>query len=202
MTELKLYRSVLPRNNGKEEFFEYRDTMRPPGNVPYLVDNLWEWLRPEAYPCRRFSAYGSPSPDLARKSGKKEGVVFELEFLGELKIAQVKGYTDSKYHPESSKMAKDVIGLLNKATDSWWPNLKLERKFNAGQLWMPCLTKKEINELFENVPELRLIQTELRSIVRYWDDVELLDMEKLYLPDENGEIFFEAKGGYWLRPIS
>ena len=202
MAELKLYRSVLPKNNGKEEFIEYRDTMRPPRNVPYLVDNLWEWLRPEEYPCRRFSAYASPSPELARKSGQKEGVVFEIEFLGELRIAQVRGYTDSKYHPETKKILNEVIGLLNKATGGGWPNFKLERKFNAGKLWVPCLTKKEINGLFENVSELGIIETELRSIIGYWKDVELLDMEKLYLPDENGEIFFEAKGGYWLKPIA
>lgn len=35
-------------------------TVRPPGNIPYVVVNLWEWKRPLAFPNRRFSAFDSP----------------------------------------------------------------------------------------------------------------------------------------------
>ena len=40
-------------------------TSRPPGNVPYYVDNIWEWLRPEGAPSRRKAAFASPTPELA-----------------------------------------------------------------------------------------------------------------------------------------
>lgn len=53
----------------------YQRTMRPPGNVPYVVDNLWEWKRPERCADRRRSAFGSPRADLARKSGPEDGIV-------------------------------------------------------------------------------------------------------------------------------
>jgi hypothetical protein len=45
-------------------------TRRPPSNVPYIVDNLWEWKRPEGYPNRRYSVFCSPSPEIARESAK------------------------------------------------------------------------------------------------------------------------------------
>lgn len=40
-------------------------TRRTPGNVPYLVDNLWEYLRSENFPSRRHAVYASPTPELA-----------------------------------------------------------------------------------------------------------------------------------------
>ena len=111
-------------------------------------------------------------------------------------------HADSKYHPESSSTASEVIRLLDKSTNTWWPNLKRETKLKTGQLWMPCLTKNEVDELFATVPELQAIRSEVISKVRYWEDVEPLDLQTSHLPDEKGEIFFEAKAGYWLVPIS
>ncbi|MBM9536745.1 hypothetical protein [Desulfobulbus alkaliphilus] len=100
MKKLQLYRSVVLRDEQKDLLFSSKETMRPPGNVPYIVDNLWEWQRPLTFPCRRFSAYASPTPELALQSGPKNGKVFRLEFLDLPKIAHLKGYADSKYHPE------------------------------------------------------------------------------------------------------
>jgi len=212
MGRLKLYRSVIPKESGKQQFHEYRPTMRPPGNVPYIVDNLWEWKRPEDFPCRRFCAYASPNPDLAMNSGPRRGQVFEIEFMGEYKIAQLIGYPDSKYHPECggksgdrqkySTLKKEMIRLLNKAADKWWPDLDRKEKLQAGQLWIPCLRKEEVAHLFENVPVLELIRDEVASRIKYWNDVVLLDPGKNSLPDKEGEIFFQAKGGYYLKPIT
>ncbi len=211
MDELKMYRSVIPKNDGKEQFCEYKSTMRPPGNVPYIVDNLWEWKRPENFPCRRFCAYASSDPELALKSGPDGGKVFVIEFIGEPKIAQLTGCSDSKYHPECGAKTKGnseyknlkklMINLLNEVTDGWWPNLDREEKLQAGQIWMPCLKKSEVNYLFENIPALQLIRDEVASNIRYWDDVRLFGPSENSLPDGNGEIFFEAKDGYWLKPL-
>jgi hypothetical protein len=212
MGSLKLYRSVIPKEEGAEHFIDYRSTMRPPGNVPYIVDNLWEWKRPEGFPCRRSCAYASPDPELALKSGPQGGTVFEIQFRGEYRIAQVVGYPDSKFHPECggkarnsreySNLKKTIIRLLNKSADRWWPDLDLEEKLHAGQLWIPCLTKKEIDYLFGNIPALQRIKDEMASRIKYWDDVVLLDPGKNTLPDKEGEIFFQAKGGYSLKPIT
>ncbi|MFW5781644.1 MAG: hypothetical protein ACOCXD_03680, partial [Bacteroidota bacterium] len=64
-----------------------------------------------------------------------------------------------------------------------------------------CLKKSEVNYLFENIPALQLIRDEVASNIRYWDDVRLFGPSENSLPDGNGEIFFEAKDGYWLKPL-
>ncbi len=35
-----IYRSILPKPGGHEQLQNFRHTICPPGNVPYLVDNL------------------------------------------------------------------------------------------------------------------------------------------------------------------
>jgi len=89
---MKIFRSIKVKNGQWKKDHQYRDTMRPPGNIPYIVDNLWEWQRPDEYPNRRFSAYGSPNQSLALKSGPKNGTAFFVEFLGEHKIAQLSNF--------------------------------------------------------------------------------------------------------------
>ena len=74
----------------------------------------------------------------------------------------------------------------------------MEEKTAAGRLWMPCLTRSEVSQLFADVTELRLIRDELASSIRYWNDVQLLDPADPKL-DPEGEIFFEAPNGYRLR---
>jgi hypothetical protein len=41
-----IYRAVSKTKEVKNKLFVPHSTMRPPGNVPYIVDNLWEWARP------------------------------------------------------------------------------------------------------------------------------------------------------------
>ena len=47
MSELKIFRSAKAKPGTTTELHKYRNTMRPPGNVPYVVDNLREWKRPK-----------------------------------------------------------------------------------------------------------------------------------------------------------
>jgi len=202
MGEIKLYRSVKSEKNNEKRFVKYRETMRPPKNVPFVIDNLWEWLRPERFPCRRLSVYASPTPEIALQCGPEGGVPFEIHIPGEVKIAQLRGYQDSKFHNECGDTALKVINLLNTITGKWWPNEEIREKREAGQIWLPCLTKSEMNALFVNIPELHSIKKEITSMIRYWYDVELLDIQYPRIPDKDGEIFFEAKDGYWLIPIS
>ena len=88
-TTPEIFRSVLEKPDTTTKFRHYRTTMRPPKNIPYLVDNLWEWKRPKEYPCRRFSVFASPSEEIALKSGKAGGTVFRVEFNGKYRICQV-----------------------------------------------------------------------------------------------------------------
>ena len=107
-----IYRSVRPKPGMTEKRQEYRTTLRPPGNVPYIVDNLWEWKRPNNYPNRRHSFCASPTPELALKAAKG-GTVYTVEFKGRYKLCQVKGYWDSKKHPDCKELRKllfDIFG--------------------------------------------------------------------------------------------
>lgn len=198
MQKVKFYRAVEEKKGDEELFCPYKDTMRAPGNVPYIVDNLWEWSRPEGFPCRRHAAYASPSPQLALQSGPEGGKIYLIEFFGEVKIAQLKGFSDSKEHPDCKLLKKTLINLLKESTEDWWLDWDLEKKKEFGQLWMPCLRKREVEHLFANVPELHNIRSQISSAITYWNDVELIDVDQESFPDKEGEIFFEAKGGYQL----
>lgn len=165
-----------------------RDTMRRPANVPYLVDNLWEWKRPAGYPDRRHSAYASPTPDLARASSRKEGRVFKVEIpqstrclIGQLELE------DSKYHPECRSLPDLIFRLLGQD----WLDGSLKSKQAAGRLWMPCLAKAEVEGLFHEEPLSRHRQ-DVWEAIRYWQDVRTFAPDSPMLPFPKGEVFFEA----------
>ena len=48
------------------------------------------------------------------------------------------------------------------------------------------------------VSELSRIRSKVYSSIAYWNDVELIDIHQEAFSDKEGEIFFEAKGGYQL----
>ena len=108
----KIYRSEIPKSRTSENPHQSRSTTRPPGNVPYLVDNLWEWKRPDEFPNRRHSVYASPSQESARSSGPNNGTVYCVEFVGNYKICQLKELADSKFHHECKSLPKILIDSL------------------------------------------------------------------------------------------
>jgi hypothetical protein len=88
--KLDIYRSVKADPDPTTKLNGPKKTMRPPGNVPYVVDNLWEWKRPKGYPNRRCSVFANPDPETAGKSGAAGGTVFRVEFEGEFNLCQLK----------------------------------------------------------------------------------------------------------------
>lgn len=190
-----IYRSALPHHVG-DGIERTGSAVRPPVYVPSVVDNLWEWRRPIGYPSRRMSAFASPTPELAQQEGPPLARVYQVEISGEIKACQLHGYSDSGNHPET--VALPI--LLYERLGSDWIGARMEEKIAAGRLWMPCLSQSEVNQLFADVSELRLIRDELTSSIRYWNDVQLLDPADPKL-DPEGEIFFEAPNGYRLRPV-
>jgi hypothetical protein len=198
---LQVYRAVSPEAFSGERI-PYRNTRRPPGNVPYLVDNLWEWARPEEYPNRRFAAFASPTPELACKAVGPGSRAYRVEFAGSYRLCQVKGYEDSKDHPE----VKTLRRLLFQKFGRGWPSEPLHHKVNpdgsgcagVGRLFIPCLTKDEVEQIFQENALLRNIRDEIHHAIRYWDVVRLLQPSEA-VPDPRGEIFFEAYDGYYLR---
>jgi len=203
---LGIFRSIIVKEDGTTRLHEYRNTMRPPRNVPYIVDNLWEWKRPKGYPNRRFSVFASPQQDLAKKSGKDGGTVYRVEFNGKYNLCQLKGYKDSKEHPECTTLPKLLLDKLgqdwidDKLASKIEPGRLLIPKEGAGRLWIPCLTKKEVDSLFEEVEILKDIRDDIYNAITYWNDIVLIKKNEP-VPDAEGELFFEAKEGYYLRII-
>jgi len=70
--EATIFRSVLLMNGVAPDKLLCPDEIpRPPVSVPNLVDNLWEWARPEHFPSRRFAIFASPSPESAAERQKR-----------------------------------------------------------------------------------------------------------------------------------
>jgi hypothetical protein len=174
-----------------------RKTLRLPGNVPFVIDNLWEWKRPEGFPCRRHSVYASPIPELAKKLGREEGQVYRIKICGNYMLAQVKKHKDSKYHPECHSLNKALqkkLGMSGRNAN--WVNKSLADKTTIGRLWMPGLSKEQVEELFTDVIQLSEIKSEIYEMIKYWDNVMLIRQENIC--DPQGELFFESDVGYVL----
>lgn len=192
---VKIYRSVL-HDTFPPGFQTTPSTGRAPVYVPNVVDNLWEWQRPDDMPSRRRSVFASPTPELARAGGPSGGHVYMIHFHGSFKACQLRRVRNSRSHAETIDLPILLYKLLG---DDWlWSSTR--KKAPAGQLWLPCLAREEVEHSFEEVAELRSIRAEIESAVRYWDDARLLDADHPDL-DPDGEVFFEAPSGYTLLPI-
>jgi hypothetical protein len=194
---IRVFRAVLDAEDTADRIIRTDTILRPPLKVPYVVDNLWEWVRPEKFPCRRFAAFASPQIQLAREQGAKEAKVYRVEFRGNYTIAQLKGYRNAKHHPDCISLP---IFLFEKLGDGWLRS-SLESKNEIGRLWIPTLSKAEVESLFREVPALGALRESLRTSIRFWEDVELIEEESREV-DPEGELFFEAPDGYYLRPLT
>lgn len=164
-------------------------TPRPPGNVPYVVDNLWEWARPEGFPSRRQCVCASPTPALAQQyGGTAAGRVYEVRQLVGARVAQLE-LPDAKLHADARSLHKTLLQLLGGSsflTGTWAARQAL------APLWMPCLTRDEVEALFATEPALAAIKTRLMDQIGFWKDVRLVSLSSPW-PFPQGEIFFEAQ---------
>ena len=106
------------RYAGQAEFCRVnlpRPTRRAPGNVPYLIDNLWEWMRPERMPNRRHAVFASPTANLAMEGAGapagNETNVGIVEFVGVANVAQV-SVSDARMHPDVRTLRNVVLGYF------------------------------------------------------------------------------------------
>lgn len=191
ITPTGLFRSVPQETDLHAVIRTQTATMRPPGNVAYVVDNLWEWKRPPQFPSRRFAAFASPSSALAAACGPPGGAVGRIRFLGAFQLCQLQGWADSKLHPECKSLPKLLLHELGRD----WVSAPLAHKQAAGQLWFPSLTADEVEGLFAHVPKLQCLRTTIEAAIRYWDSVVLVE-DPAVLPTAEGEVFFTAEDGY------
>jgi hypothetical protein len=166
------------------------NTWRPPGSVPYVVDNLWEWARPEGYPTRRTAAFASPT---SKEAGACHGeFVYCLTLQTGTLVAQLERFVDSKLHPD----VKGLPGFIRDALGPDWFSKKLASKGEEASLFCPCLHKDEIESI---ILESTLIpRPELFAKIGYWSDVRLIALGEEPLAT-SGEIFFTVPAeGYTL----
>jgi len=199
---LIIYRAVSNSKKVKNKLFTPHSTMRPPGNIPYVVDNLWEWARPAGYPNRRFAAFASPTIELATEAFGANCSVYKVEFnnnKNEKKICQLiraEKKQDSKFHHECKMLKK----LMIKNLGNDWFSKDIREKGKISALWMPCMRKKDIESVFQNSALLKSMRDEIFNSINYWKDVVLIKNSN-EIPDDKGEIFFEYSDGYFLNSI-
>lgn len=159
------------------------------GNIPYLVDNLWEFSRPEALPSRRHAVYASPTPELALANASVFNVApggyvaCRLEFHIEPPMVQL-AVPDARQHPDVGHLQK----LVNKRLSQWAAS-DLATKQSSSALFLPGVTKEELQAAMTANEFLAELVTEAAATVRLWQSV----------PAPDGELFFEiAADNYYV----
>lgn len=158
---------------------------RTPGNVPYLVDNLWEYLRPENLPSRRHAVYASPTPELALINATGTGeardafVVTRVRIFGTVKQVQL-SCSDARHNPDLTVLPRAVLAALGDG----WADLPAQAKAHAALLYTPGVTREELAAAAQacNATMRALECAEQRATL--W-----LDVQTGAAPD--GEFFFE-----------
>lgn len=172
-------------------------TSRPPGNIPYFVDNIWEWLRPSNLPSRRRSAFASPTAELAAMaSGGAVADAWKVELCdNQVALQLVRGQRlyDARYHEDIGRLkAKIVRELLPK----FWFDLPLSDRLSEAALFMPCASAEDVSVA---IRDSRFLDEEaIRSACSFWSDVEMFSADETP-PHGEGEIFFG--GVYRLVPM-
>lgn len=182
-----MFRAVPKKDFDENKIYTAQKTRRTPSNVPYLVDNLWEFLRPDHFPSRRFSAYASPTPDLALQNASAVGnnendyVVTQVVFnTSNIKLAHIE-ITDARYHKDIQLLMRKIINFLGKD----FSNLSVKEKIEHAVLFLPSVSKEELNEYFSSSPEKALLAKEIKEMSSFWNEASNTPM------NHNGELFFE-----------
>lgn len=193
-----MYRAVPKASFVPNTVYSEQKTKRVPSNVPYIIDNIWELLRPEEFPSRRFSAYASPTPELALNNASAIGnikdayVVCEVVFSGPIKLAHL-SIVDARHHPDISILMRHVMKRLG--VD--FSNMSLADKITHAALFMPAISKQELSDYFNESEERKMFLWELKRLSSFW-----FDAQREAQP-HNGELFFEVSNGltYQLKPL-
>jgi hypothetical protein len=184
----ELYRLDAP---GAEQRNPYcpQSTRRAPGNVPYVIDNLWEWRRPKDMPSRRHCVCASPRPEIALEmGGASDGRLFRV-VVTDFRMAQIP-QKDAKLHADVSgggSLAKQLLRQLGQK----WLDSPAEEKALVSPLWAPCLSQDEVEQIFALEP-LATIRQSMWQAVTLWESARVVTAGG-ELPYPEGEVFFEAK---------
>lgn len=194
---MKLYRAI-PKNPSQSVSrmdIAGVPTRRVPSNVPYLVDNVWEFLRPDGAPSRRHAAYASPTPELALKNASAfPGADYEVweVLLQPAESIVICSVPDAREHADIKK----VPAVFTQALRPELCLLPFEQTQHLAPLYMPALAKDDLRAFFDKHPDLAQLAKETS---RFWQDAQLLKVSALHAAEhlaDNSEIFFSARHGY------
>ena len=178
---MNLYRAVPKESVDYTKAYRRAKTARLPGNVPYFVDNIWEFFRPLDKPSRRFAVYASPTIELALDNAsaqhlkRDEYVACKVTPLVSVKTFQL-SVTDARYHPDIKNLQKLIHDYIYQMK-----NPSFEEKQFLSVLFIPSLNKDELQKAISNNVKLQALMEDALKVVSIWKDE----------PVANGELFFE-----------
>ena len=185
-----LFRAVKKSAFNQDDVHSFLTTRRLPGNVPYLIDNIWEFLRPEEMPSRRHSAYASPSAEIAlasasaRRNNPEDYVVCEIEANGtQMKMAHIQK-NDAKEHEDIDRLRNAIFKAI-----SGFADLTLSKKMEYAPLFLPGISKEEMQAAFNASPKLQVLEPIIRANSTFWQEASSAAQP------HTGELFFEMLNG-------
>lgn len=175
---MKLYRAIPESDFKSDKIYKKHPQSRLPSNIPYVVDNLWEFFRPEDNPSRRFAVYASTTIDLALSNASAyttdKYIAFELKFKYSPKAMQL-SVKDARYHTDIKKIQNKIHSYLYACS--------FEKKEQVSLLFIPSITKDNLVEKMKNNTTLITLVDNLKNDVTIWQDT----------PDIDGEMLFELE---------
>lgn len=192
-----MYRAVPKDGFIENTVYSGQLTSRLPSNVPYIIDNIWEWLRTDNLPSRRHAIYASPTPQLALENASSVGsdtskyVVCELVIHdSNLTLAHL-NIKDARYHKDISILMRQINSLLGKE----FSDLSIQDKMKHAALYLPAVSKNELNNYFTN--EGSILVNKIKELSSFWQDTTNVP------EDHDGELFFNlsTNGSYTLKPV-
>lgn len=191
---MPIFRAVRLDAYDPDQIHVRHNGQRLPKNVPYFIDNLWEYARPGGMPSRRHAVYASPTPELALAGASpgrqvsNQHIACVVSFRNEPRIFRL-SVADARDHPDVKKLQ----GLVHDRLTNWGQR-GLYSKLGLAPLFMPGTTREELSAAMKSYPELQAIVDELAAAVTIWDDIA---------NPLSGEIIFEldADNAYTLQQI-
>lgn len=185
---MEFFRAVPSSTDISKRNVRY-NTRRLPSNIPYMVDNLWEYLRPANKPSRRHAVYASPSVELALQNASaftneadKGYVAYKLVFDHMPKFMQLK-VSDARNHSDVRALQKMIVAELG----GDFADLPVTAKLEMAPLFLPGISADELIQAAQNSAKLQSILTKAQNISTFWQGGDELDTAS------NGELFFELE---------
>ncbi|MGJ7522705.1 hypothetical protein ACSFA0_19625 [Variovorax sp. LT1P1] len=191
-----LYRAVKTLSATEAEtIHRWRPTVRLPSNVPYIVDNLWEYLRPADMPCRRHAVYASPSAELAVQCAIQQSTPLPTAYV----VAIIGAYVVAQLDVEDARQHADLraVRTMVQERQQEWAEQPWDTRLRLGILFAPGATKAEWEKVIREDAVVAGVVAKLSSLSKFWASAHAP------VASSSGEMFFELQDDatYQLRPL-